>query len=710
MTSSPRRLGPVKPVLAGNLTLGLTLFLGGFVAFLAFTLPMDNQFAEYVKANEPFMALEAQLRILPAYVILALGFTFLSWPLLARLRLFREVGEGSRVWWFVKRLAMVVVVDGLIWVLSLGASTTWNPATVDSLARQFSPTMPNADWMALHESPIIPILTGGFVALVLFAIWSWWQHLGGIRGSLLVGAPLLTCAGLLILPQLRSEIVPPATSARWNVLMVGSDSLRADHLGCYGYERNTSPNIDTLAKRALMFDQMTVSTASTLESWGTFLSSKYPGGHGLRYMFVDGDTARAFSANEDLLTKVLKRQGYHTFVSSNWAGNCFKLVDMGFEANEASDVQNLDAFIADAAIMAHPIFPMYFTNKLGEALWPRIRQATCYLAPHTLLDRAEDEIQVAREQDKPFFGVLFTATTHIPYQAHYPFNVKWIDKNYRGPNRYQIDFNADDFMANGFPDQVPQDEKQHIINLYDGTVSEFDQVVADTLEMLKRNGVSGNTLVIVMSDHGDDLYEKDASLGHGTNFFGGDQTTRIPFLMAFPDGRGAGRVVKQVTRTLDFAPTLLNILDIDVPDSYAGADLAPAMADPEQPMDLPAFAETCYLFFSKQHHPEDALTVEGANHTLMIDSGFRNNLVLREKFHEGVINTKDRMVRTNRWKLIHIPGKNGPIYQLYDMKADPGQLHDLTPERPEVMERLIRMLDAWWAGETDMRWSAEDDG
>ncbi|NRA97293.1 MAG: hypothetical protein HRU14_13905, partial [Planctomycetes bacterium] len=63
----------------------------------------------------------------------------------------------------------------------------------------------------------------------------------------------------------------------------------------------------------------------------------------------------------------------------------------------------------------------------------------------------------------------------------------------------------------------------------------------------------------------------------------------------------------------------------------------------------------------------------------------------------------------NRWKLIHIPGRNGPIYRLYDMVADPGQTTDLSTEGLPVMKRLIAHLDAYWQGRTDLRWSRADD-
>jgi hypothetical protein len=115
------------------------------------------------------------------------------------------------------------------------------------------------------------------------------------------------------------------------------------------------------------------------------------------------------------------------------------------------------------------------------------------------------------------------------------------------------------------------------------------------------------------------------------------------------------------------------------------------------------------LFFPKIGHPKGARTVKSSGETLWIDPKFRNNLVLRPEYHDAVIESKDRMIRTNRWKLIEIPGDEAPIYRLYDMVADPHQKNDLSLDQPEIFARLKDALHRWWAGETDLRWSAEDD-
>ena len=179
--------------------------------------------------------------------------------------------------------------------------------------------------------------------------------------------------------------------------------------------------------------------------------------------------------------------------------------------------------------------------------------------------------------------------------------------------------------------------------------------------------------------------------------------------MRFPGNRLAGTRVTQMTRTVDFAPTLLRELGLPIPASYEGVPLQPALQEPPQDLELPAFAETCYLFYAKKSSVEGARTVERADETLYIDPTFRKNFVLKEKYHQPVLDTKDRMIRTDRWKLIWIPGIKGPILRLYDMHADPQQQNDLSGRNLPVMKRLFEHLKAWWNGRTDLRWSREDD-
>src|SRR5690606_12297902 len=105
-------------------------------------------------------------------------------------------------------------------------------------------------------------------------------------------------------------------------------------------------------------------------------------------------------------------------------------------------------------------------------------------------------------------------------------------------------------------------EIQQIRDLYDGAVRFFDDHVGQVLASLEKNGLRENTIVIIMSDHGDDLFEPNTTFSHGLSFNGGDQTNQIPLIVHVPDSRFGAKKVDRLVRTIDIAPTLLDLLGL----------------------------------------------------------------------------------------------------------------------------------------------------
>jgi arylsulfatase A-like enzyme len=290
--------------------------------------------------------------------------------------------------------------------------------------------------------------------------------------------------------------------------------------------------------------------------------------------------------------------------------------------------------------------------------------------------------------------------THLPYNARSPFNAKYVDPGYRGPNQYHVEIDAHELITTGFAPTLPPAAIQHVRDLYDGAVSDFDDTVGDVLARLEARGLLDDTIVIVTSDHGEDLYEPGSTVGHGTNFFGGDQSTRIPLLIRAPGL--SPRRVDAVTRTADVVPTLLELLGLAAraPASLDGVSLGPLLRGEADDLDLTAFAETCYLFFPKANamlglspaERAEVVDLAGAADTLEVDPAFRHNLVLRPALRQAVIDAKDRMARTAKWKLIEIPGKTRPIRRLFDLQRDPGQTQDLAGQGLAIEDELAALI------------------
>jgi arylsulfatase A-like enzyme len=722
----PPPAAPVRAFLAlfgAQLRVALLFYLLGLWGFVGFSRGQDDAFTALATGPHLGTVVASQVRVLPAYLLVALAYTALTFPwATARRALSHRALRG---------FATLLGLDAAVYLLSLGVFFHTNPGLLDGTARKVAPFAPGLDLYVLYRWHLLDAAAIGFTlvcaAALIFYVRGWWRaarraspagRLGHATGAVALG--LLTLgwsrAAAPPTPPPRTADTPP------NVLIIASDSLRFDRLGVHGHHRrDISPNIDAFAAEAIDLTRLHVATASTLESWMTFMSGQFPPTHGVRYMYLRREQAEAIAHREELLPRLLNRAGYHTIVSSNWAGNCFKLIDVGFTQNMASDVQNFDALVMEGAVWSHLIFPLYFSNALGEWMLPEIRRISGYLRPNVLTDRMFGAVDEATARGQPFFGLLFFSTTHLPYTASHPYNLKYTDPMYDGPHRYQIDVRVHELITTGFAPTLPPLVIDHIRDLYDGTVSEFDAYVGEALAALEARGLADRTIVIVTTDHGEDLYDPGSTLGHGTNFFGGDQSTHIPFFLRVPPADtppgwpSAGARIDALARNVDLAPTLLELLGRAVPPTMEGQSLVPLLTGARTDLDLPIFAETCYLFFPKSkamgmltaEERARLFEVPGAVETLDVDPAFDNNLVLRPDLHEPVLRAKDRMVRTRRWKLIEMPGTPTPVLRLYDMVADPGQTTDVASLHPALVERLRHALHTYDAGAGGaVRWPA----
>jgi arylsulfatase A-like enzyme len=651
-------------------------------------------------ATGPYLstAIGSQLRVIPAYLLFAAALASIVWPLV-------QLTAGAP-----KKGATLGFTAALVLIAS--AAYLRSGGLFDTVARK----LPGIDlydlvrWQVLEGASWV---LGGLIvfaaAMHLRALWGtraqWPVLVGAMTVVVFIGAPL---DRLGVNGSSHSKQTQP------NVLILATDSWRFDRVGIHGAERkDLTPNIDAFAKDAIDFTGMHVATGSTLESWTTMLTGQFPPTHGIRSMYPAHEEVRAVEQSPVRLPALLKAQGYDTFVSSDWAGNHFELVDLGFEHRHVGAVQNFKALIHEATVRSHLLVTLFFAGlapPVGDWLVPGRSALAANLKPSLVPDRVLEEIDASRARGKPFFGVLFASPTHLPYNARYPFNSKYVTQGYRGAHRYQVEVSAHELITTGFSPTLPPATVQHIRDLYDGAVSDFDDTVGHVLRGLEARGLSRDTVVILTTDHGEDLYDPGSTLGHGTNFFGGDQNTRIPFLVRLPSRSGwlrPGEKVDAITRNADLAPTLLDLLALKVPEQMDGTSLMPLLRGEATDLSLPAFAETCYLFFPKKQamtgltESERARVVDlaGAADTLEVDAEFNHNFVLRPKYRTLVVDAKDRMVRTRKWKLLEIPGKDAPIRRLYDMEADPHQTTDLSGRGLPEEQQLASLLERYWKGE-----------
>jgi arylsulfatase A-like enzyme len=521
-----------------------------------------------------------------------------------------------------------------------------------------------------------------FAALAVLSLHRWTRR---VPWRWKAGALALPAAGTLLHFLPHAYAGPPGPPC---FLLVATDSLRADHLSCNGYPRPTSPSIDALAARGTNFANCLVPTASTHESWISMLTSTEPRENGLRHMFPSRGLVERIEREQEFFPRVASAAGYRTGAIGGWCGTTFRLFDAGFDHVDVSDLQNHRALIAEAALTNHVVAVAFLDNFLGRLLVPEMERVSFARSAPSLTAKAKRFIDDAAAAGEPFFLVVVYHVTHLPYSASREYSALFTDPEYRGRNRYRIDLDVDRMIQRGFDDDLSPEERRHIVDLYDGTVREFDDQVGALVEHLEDKRLLGRTIVGVLADHGDDLYEHGTTLGHGVTLFGGDHANRIPAVFAGPGI--PRRRVDPLVRSFDLAPTWARWLGLEAPARWRGVDLSGEVPE------LEALLETSYLLY-RQPVPdlrpgEEVKGFPRFDDATFLDPSFDHNLVLRDEYADLLVGTKCFAVRRGRWKLISVPGVQAPIHRLFDLERDPQCRRDLAREEPEVYARLRASL------------------
>ena len=574
-------------------------------------------------------------------------------------------------------LALLMGLLGVVYTLTGETHLLYGPTqTLFSSVRDAVP-----GWL---RDPYEPwMIAALFGVLVLASLYRWSRGVPP-KFKLAALAVVILAVGVSLLPAAKAAPQGPTC-----FLLIATDSLRADHLGCNGYARPTSPHIDALAARGTNFTNCLVPTASTHESWVSLLSSTEPRVNGLRHMFPSRDKVARIEKEQVFLPRLLQEHGYRTGAIGGWCGTTFSVFDLGFEHVDVSNSQNHVALIAEAAFTNHLLAASFLDNPAGRLLLPELKRVSFARGSAALTRRAKGFLEDAASGHEPFFLVVVYHVTHLPYSAAYPYYEAFADPDYRGRNRYRIDFRIDDMIQRGFDHDLTEVETRHIKDLYDGCVREFDAQVGELVEVLEDLGLSDRTIVGVWADHGDDLYEHGTTLGHGVTLFGGDQANHVPAVFAGPGV--SQRTVGKIVRSYDLAPTWLRWLGLEAPGKWQGVDLGAEVPD------LTALLETSYLLY-RQPMPDllPGEKVRGFPKTMdkatFLDPDFDFNPVLRADLEDEVVATKCFAVREGKWKLIVVPGEEGPIHRLFDLEQDPQCRKNVAAAHAEVFARLREKL------------------
>lgn len=491
-----------------------------------------------------------------------------------------------------------------------------------------------------------------------------------------------------------------------NVIIIASDSLRGDRLGYSGYRpsrhdgaaaEGVSPNIDRWAAGAVRFSQCRTPIASTLESAVTVMSSQYPHTHGIRQMYPSRERVEESEAAIRTVAQVLRERGYDTSAIGDWCAGFYEMMPLGFEDVSVSSFDNFRIYMSQAVMMAHFVVPLYFDNDLGYRLFPQIGSFAQFVTPDVVTRRVEEKLARQAEKGRPFFWHVFYSCNHLPYRSAEPYCGMFSEPGYRGAHQNGVDFDIDAFIGGtDLEDKwkaLPEEEIRQIRALYDGCTRQFDACFARILDALRRHGLLENTIVVVTADHGDDLYEPGVTLGHGLGFNGADHSFHIPLAIRAP-GVAPSEIASQV-RSIDIAPTLLELVGADVPSGWEGRSLAPWMRGGPAG-DLPYYGETGFPFIQFKVPGVERPALPPMDELTFIDPDFNHQFVLKPEWLGSLIGAKQRCLRTRDWKIVCTPGRDGGRhFGLFHTASDPDCRRDLATERPEVLAPMRAALERW---------------
>jgi arylsulfatase A-like enzyme len=302
-----------------------------------------------------------------------------------------------------------------------------------------------------------------------------------------------------------------------NVILISMDTLRADHLGCYGYTRDTSPHLDALSKESVLFKQVVAQAPYTVSSHMSMLTSLYPSFHKVNLI-------RESSMNPKIetLAELLYNNGYRT-----WA-----IVGGGQMSSDYGLSEGFESYTE-------------FTSPHRD-VWRKIQEIIGF---------------IEEEKNNNFFIFFHSYKPHAPYNPIPPYDTMF-NPDYSGPISGSIDQIED--INSGKLEVTPKDI-EHLIALYDGDIREMDDQIVELFDYLREEGLDKRTLIIFTSDHGEEFGEHGKVGVHSHTVY--DELLLVPMILHFPEILPKGAVYDTQVQLIDILPTILDLVGIEVKET-----------------------------------------------------------------------------------------------------------------------------------------------
>ena len=451
-----------------------------------------------------------------------------------------------------------------------------------------------------------------------------------------------------------------------NILLFVIDTLRADHLSCYGYFRNTSPKIDQLANDGVLFEDHFASGVPTGPGFTSIITGMYPINH--EFYITPWNIPNSYQLDDNILVlaEILWESGYVTAAFDNL---------VNFRSRMKQFIRGYE----------------YYIN---------VTRSANYLHHHIWADLVNRKLLpwIEEHKNEQFFLFVHYWDPHTPYNQ--PESYQEIFKHKKGDlsdlevrkakagYEYVPGWGKTDQIAEGKEAKwgmtIPGEKcaKELSIDMYDGEIAYVDDRLGQVIEKMKEEDLYDDTLIIVTSDHGENLGQH-GMWGHGGVY---DPVIYVPLIMVYPDGLPKRKRVKGFAQQVDIPTTIFEMADVSVE----------------------SVMERMKAYIRKTGYPAYSKEIKGFTDgmsllNLIEGKNIRDYVVAETGTVYSVKGAGDtieakvlgiRTIRNYEWKLItYTNGKK----ELYNIQDDPMEICNLANERPDILEELNESLNSWIA-------------
>lgn len=440
-----------------------------------------------------------------------------------------------------------------------------------------------------------------------------------------------------------------------NIVLLSVDSLRADHVGAYGYERNTTPYFDALVKKGALFENYFSSSFLTPVSEMSVHTGMYPSAT----MVTNFDTV--LPNDRTTMAQYFKQKGYAT-----------------------------------SALLSSPEFDI---NPALKESFSRGFERYEYVNSGVRAFPSSDQLvrEIKKMEDKKFFWWVAVGGVHWPYGEHGP-NV-FAEEAYEGifsgkllawQKVFENIFQGKDHVLNAV---IGERDVRYVRDQYDNGVRAFDEFLKKIMEELERKDLLKKTIIVIQSEHGEDLHEH----GYFAHYDILDTQVHTPLAIISPQ-RASGCRVVSFAGSVDVFPTIMEMVGQKQLSQFQGKSLASVMNGKE----TNGARQEVYLERSPLWEETKAVAPTLASKGIDAGSERHKDIGIRTSQWKYIDRTsKSAMEKINWWQAMSGKKIQFPEAELYDLINDPGETTNVIDKYPQEAAALREKLHAWFIFITD---------